>query len=408
MVNSGAVTGQQLCLLLFDQGVLDYDDATVSNIANGSISPYAFLMDKINNIEITPAQLALDPCTGSCVITDVKTGQLKALVSYPGYDNNKLANNMDSAYYNSLLQDGSLPLYNNATQQTTAPGSTFKVVTASAGLSEGAIDPGTVITDTGIFERLGLKLKCWVYPRNHGSITVSQAIRDSCNYFFAETAYRLSLSGDTYQEEKGLNAIAKYATEFGLADKTNIEIPEGTPKIADEFPIDASIGQSNHSYTTAQLARYVSAIANNGTVYDLTLLNKVTDSNGNIVQSYEPQVHNQITDLSPSTWQNLHSGMEMAIGEHDQFNDLQVSLAGKTGTAQENEKRPNHALFVGYAPTDSPQIAIATRIAYGYGSSNACVFVDQVLKYYFKQNTEEELLNGQATNVGSSSNSFGD
>lgn len=90
------------------------------------------------------------------------------------------------------------------------------------------------------------------------------------------------------------------------------------------------------------------------TVYDLTLLNKVTDSNGNIVQSYEPQVHNQITDLSPSTWQNLHSGMEMAIGEHDQFNDLQVSLAGKTGTAQENEKRPNHALFVGYAPTDSP------------------------------------------------------
>ena len=210
------------------------------------------------------------------------------------------------------------------------------------------------------------------------------------------------------RKKKGLNAIAKYATEFGLADKTNIEIPEGTPKIADEFPIDASIGQSNHSYTTAQLARYVSAIANNGTVYDLTLLNKVTDSNGNIVQSYVPQVHNQITDLSPSTWQILHSGMEMAIGEHDQFNDLQVSLAGKTGTAQENEKRPNHALFVGYAPADSPQIAIATRIAYGYGSSNACVFVDQVLKYYFKQNTEEELLNGQATNVGSSSNSFGD
>ena len=81
-----------------------------------------------------------------------------------------------------------------------------------------------------------------------------------------------------------------------------------------------------------------------------------------------------------------------------QFNDLQVSLAGKTGTAQENEKRPNHSVVCWLiAPTDSPQIAIATRIAYGYGSSNACVFVDQVLKYYFKQNTEEELLNGQAT-----------
>ncbi len=408
LIYNDKISGSQLCQILYEQGILAADDSAVASLKNGSVSAYTFLKNKIQNMEITPAQLALDPCTGSCVIMDPNTGELLACVSYPGYDNNRLANNMDSAYYNALLQDGSLPLYNNATQQTTAPGSTFKMVTASAGLTEGAISPGTVITDTGVFDRLGLNLKCWVYPRNHGSITVSQAIRDSCNYFFAETAYRLSLTGDTYKEEKGLNAIAKYATEFGLADKTNIEIPEGTPKIATEFPIDAAIGQSNHNYTTAQLARYVSSIANNGTVYDLTLLNKVTDSDGNTLESYTPQVHNQITDLSASTWQVLHSGMEMAIGEHDQFKDLQVSLAGKTGTAQENENRPNHALFVGYAPADNPQIAIATRIAYGYGSSNACVFVDQVMKYYFKQNTEEELLNGQATNVGESSNSFGD
>ncbi len=408
LIYNDRISGSQLCLILYEQGVLAQDDAAVASLKNGSTSAYTFLKSKIQSMQITPAQLALDPCTGSCVIMNPNTGELLACVTYPGYDSNRLANNMDSAYYNALLQDGSLPLYNNATQQTTAPGSTFKMVTASAGLTEGAISTGTVITDTGVFDRLGLNLKCWVYPRNHGSITVSQAIRDSCNYFFAETAYRLSLSGDTYKEEKGLNAIAKYATEFGLADKTNIEIPEGTPKIADEFPIDASIGQSNHNYTTSQLARYVSAIANNGTVYDLTLLNKVTDSDGNTLETYTPQVHNQITDLSASTWQVLHSGMEMAIGEHDQFKDLQVSLAGKTGTAQENEKRPNHALFVGYAPADNPQIAIATRIAYGYGSSNACVFVDQVMKYYFKQNTEEELLNGQAINVGASSNSFGD
>ena len=408
LIYNDKISGSQLCQILYEQGILAADDSAVASLKNGSVSAYTFLKNKIQNMEITPAQLALDPCTGSCVIMDPNSGELLACVSYPGYDNNRLANNMDSAYYNALLQDGSLPLYNNATQQTTAPGSTFKMVTASAGLTESAISPGTVITDTGVFDRLGLNLKCWVYPRNHGSITVSQAIRDSCNYFFAETAYRLSLTGDTYKEEKGLNAIAKYATEFGLADKTNIEIPEGTPKIATEFPIDAAIGQSNHNYTTAQLARYVSSIANNGTVYDLTLLNKVTDSDGNTLESYTPQVHNQITDLSASTWQVLHSGMEMAIGEHDQFKDLQVSLAGKTGTAQENENRPNHALFVGYAPADNPQIAIATRIAYGYGSSNACVFVDQVMKYYFKQNTEEELLNGQATNVGESSNSFGD
>lgn len=408
LIYNDKISGSQLCLILYEQGILVQDDESMASLKNGSTSAYTFLKNKIQNMEITPAQLALDPCTGSCVIMDPNTGELLASVSYPGYDNNRLANSMDSAYYNALLQDGSLPLYNNATQQTTAPGSTFKMVTASAGLTEGAISTGTVITDTGVFDRLGLTLKCWVYPSNHGSITVSQAIRDSCNYFFAETAYRLSLNGDTYNEDKGLSAIAKYATEFGLADKTNIEIPEGTPKIADEFPIDASIGQSNHSYTTSQLARYVSSIANEGTVYDLTLLNKVTDSDGNVLQTYTPEVHNQITDLSASTWEVLHSGMEMAIGEHDQFKDLQVKLAGKTGTAQEDEKRPNHALFVGYAPADAPQIAIATRIAYGYGSSNACVFVDQVMKYYFKQNTEEELLNGKATNVGTSSNSFGD
>ena len=104
------------------------ETSRVAAIANGSISPYAFLMDKINNIEITPAQLALDPCTGSCVITDVKTGQLKALVSYPGYDNNKLANTVDADYYQSLREDKSNPLWNYATQEQTAPGSTFKMV----------------------------------------------------------------------------------------------------------------------------------------------------------------------------------------------------------------------------------------------------------------------------------------
>ncbi len=98
-----------------------------------------FLMDKINNIEITPAQLALDPCTGSCVITDVKTGQLKALVSYPGYDNNKLANTVDADYYQSLREDKSNPLWNYATQEQTAPGSTFKMVSSTAGLAEGVI-----------------------------------------------------------------------------------------------------------------------------------------------------------------------------------------------------------------------------------------------------------------------------
>lgn len=402
------ITGTQLCLILYEQGVLEEDEEAVANLKNGTTSAYTFLKNKIRSLEITPAQLALDPCTGSCVIMNPNTGELLACVSYPGYDTNRLANTMDSAYYNQLLRDGSLPLYNNATQQTTAPGSTFKMVTASAGLTEGVITAGTIINDPGSFTRLGRDLHCWVYPSNHGNINVTQAIQHSCNTFFAEVGYRLSMSGDTYNEEKGLSALKEYAEMYGLGDKTNIEISESSSNIANEYPIDASIGQSNNAYTTVQLGRYVSALANEGTVYDLTLLDKVTDSSGNTIQEYSPSVRNEIAELSSTVWQVIHSGMEAAIGEHDQFDDLNVKLAGKTGTAQEDEERPNHALFVGYAPADNPQIAIATRIAYGYGSSNACDFVDNVMKYYFGEVSADELLNGQAADVGVSSNSFGD
>ena len=100
--------------------------------------------------------------------------------------------------------------------------------------------------------------------------------------------------------------------------------------------------------------------------------------------------------------------MQLAIKEHDEFKDLKTKLAGKTGTAEEDENRPNHAHFVGYAPYDDPEIAIATRIAYGYGSSNACDFVDKVMKYYFKEAKEKDLLNGKALEVGNSSNRIRD
>ncbi len=125
MIDRGEISPRQLCLLLFDQGVLDYDDATINKLKNGSLSPSSFLMQKINNIEITPAQLALEPCTGSCIVTDEKTGEIRAMVSYPGYDNNKMANGVDADYFNALQNDKSMPLYNYATQQRTAPGSTF-------------------------------------------------------------------------------------------------------------------------------------------------------------------------------------------------------------------------------------------------------------------------------------------
>lgn len=408
MIHDDLINGTQLCLALFDQKVLNYDDTAVSGLQSGSISAFNFIKEKVKNLEITPAQLALDPCSGSCVITDVKTGELLACVTYPGYDTNRLANTVDSNYYNLLYQDLSNPFYNNATQQTTAPGSTFKMVTASAGLTEGIISPGTTILDKGQFEEVANGPKCWIYPSSHGSINVSEALRDSCNYFFYKVGYDLSMVNGTYNEDHGVEMINKYSSMYGLDSKTGIEIAESKPKQTTEFPITSAIGQSNNSFTTVQLSRYVTAVANSGTVYNYTLLKQVTDSDGNVLETYEPTVKNTMDNISESTWDAIHSGIKMVVETHEQFDGLTVESAGKTGTAQQVPTRPNHALYVGYAPYNNPEISIATRIAYGYTSANTAELAASVYKYYFHLEDTSTLLDGQAEDVGAAANAFND
>jgi len=408
MIRQNQISGTQLCIILYDQGVLSYDEGQVSALSSGSVSAFDFVREKIKSLEITPGQLALDPCSGSCVLTDVNTGEILACVSYPGYDNNRLANSVDSEYYASLSSNLSLPLYNYATQQRTAPGSTFKMVTATAGLTEGVITTSTRIFDKGQFERFENGPKCWIYPGSHGNINVSEAIRDSCNYFFYEVGYRLSSNGDNYNETKGIDVITKYASLYGLDSTTGIEIPENEPQIADEYPVMAAIGQSNHNYTTTELARYVTTVANSGTVYNETLLKKVVNKDGKTLKEYSPTLKNEISEVATSTWDAIHSGMRMVVQNLESFDNLGVDVAGKTGTAQQVTNRPNHALFVGYAPYANPEVSIATRIAYGYTSHNAADVSAKIMKYYFKLASEDELLNGQAENVGETSNSFTD
>lgn len=411
MIHQNLVSGTQICMILYEQGVLSNNNGEYEALQNGSISAYNFIRDKIKNLEITPAQLALDPCTASCVITDVKTGKLLACVTYPGYDTNRLANTVDSAYYASLQQDQSLPMYNNATQQRTAPGSTFKPITAAAALTEGVVTTEEQILDEGRFTTLDPNNppKCWIYPNGtHGLINISEAIRDSCNYFFYEMGYRLSLNGENYNENKGIESLQKYATLFGLGQKTGIEIPESEPKISDEYPITSAIGQGNHSYTTTELARYLTAVASSGNVYQMTLLDKETTSEGELVQQFQPELLWQIDELDSSTWDAIHSGMRMVAENNNNFKDFPIAVAGKTGTAQEDKTRGNHALFIGYAPYEDPQVAITTRIAYGYSSSNAAEVSSNILKYYFNLADKDSLLSGQAQDIGDSTNGFTD
>lgn len=410
LIQNETISGRQLCLILFVQGVLPYDEDEIASLSNGSVTAVSFLKQKIKNLDITPAQLALDPCSGSCVVTDTDTGEILALVSYPGYDSNKLANTVDAEYFNRLQNDKSLPQYNYATQQGTAPGSTFKMITSAAGLAEGYITLGERIRDLGAYENVSNHPKCWIFPSTHGDINVSEAIRDSCNYYFYEVGYRLSTNNYTtgYNEELGISKIQQYASLFGLDETTGIEIEEAPPQIADKFPVMAAIGQSNNLYTTVQLARYVTAVANGGTVYNYTLLNHVEDSEGNVLKTFEPAVRNTVDVLTNDEWDAIHSGMRMVVENTSEFNGFPITAAGKTGTAQQNLKRANHALFVGYAPYENPEISIATRIAYGYTSHNAAELSRNVLAYYFKVEDEEDLLSGQAEDIDSTSNEFND
>lgn len=413
LIETGTVTGRQLCLILFDQGMLTYNEEEIAGLASGQTAPNAFIKEKIRTLEITPAQLALDPCSGSCVITDTKTGEVLALVSYPGYDANRLANTVDAEYFSSLQNDKSLPLYNYATQQGTAPGSTFKMVTATAGFAEGYLTTTETIQDRGQYENVSNRPRCWIYPSSHGIINVSEALRDSCNYFFYEVGYRLSTNNYamSYSDEaaqNGIERIQKYAALYGLDETTGIEIEENAPQIADDFPVMAAIGQSNNKYATVQLARYVTAVANGGTVYNYTLLSRLEDSDGNVLQNYEPEIRNTVDVLDSSEWNAIHSGMRMVAENSSEFSGFPVQVAGKTGTAQEDLSRANHALFVGYAPYDDPEISIATRIAFGYTSHNAAELSRNILAYYFGVEDEETLLNGQAEEVDSTSNAVSD
>ncbi len=407
VIHQDMVSGRTLCLALYDQEVLESSDPDYPPLLSEQTSAFDFLRKKIKNLELTPAQLALDPCSGSCVITNPQTGELLALVTYPGYDNNRLANNLDSSYYQLLQDDKSLPLYDHATQEETAPGSTFKMVTATAGLTEGVITTDEKIQDKGVYENVANGPTCWIYGSyhmTHGFINVSEAIRDSCNYYFYEVGYRLANGYNSFSDQLGIRKLTKYAKEYGLGDKTGIEIPESAPHIATEYPVTASIGQSDNNYATIHLARYVMALANRGTVYNLTLLQKLTSPDGQEITSYTPTVKNEMTDIASSTWSAIQQGNAMVIENQSHFKDFPIPVAGKTGTAQQIVTRPNHALFVCYAPYDGtgntiPKIAVATRIAYGYSSSNAAEVSSKVLKYYFGLSTEDELLSGQAEEI---------
>ena len=298
-------------MALFEQGQITNKDGIIDDVKSGRMSGGSALLEKIKSGEVTPQMTNMDPCTGSVVVTDVKTGGVLAAVSYPSYDNNELVNDFNNEYYLELQNDPTTPMVNRPFSEPRAPGSTFKMITATAGLQEGIISPNTGIYDKGTFKDAGRPYaRCWIGSGSgsHGNVNVSEALEVSCNYFFYTVAYRMNKgAGDL----SGINTLNKYMEAFGLNSPTGVEIselydsmsqypthissPEYKKYITQQRDADAkesdykwsagdtirtAIGQSYNNYTSALMSKYVATLANGGTRYSMHFLNKVTNNDG--------------------------------------------------------------------------------------------------------------------------------
>ncbi|HBD66767.1 MAG: penicillin-binding protein [Lachnospira sp.] len=384
MVNAGNISGRQICMLLYEQGVLDMNDenSRYASLASGGLGAYEFMVYAITNKIITPAQLALQPCSASTVITNPQNGDILAMVSYPSYDNNKLSGTVDAKYFNSLINDKAAPMINRATQSFTAPGSTYKPCTTIAGMDTGTISSGTTFYCSGSFDKVTPAPKCWRLS-GHGGEVAATAIRDSCNVYFYNVGYNLACRKDgTYNSTYGTSTLQKYSDLLGLSTKAGVEIEENSPQASNTNSIASAIGQGNHKYSTLNLARYVTTIASSGKCYNLTLIDKITDSDGNLIRKNEAEVDHQV-ELSSNIWDTVHEGMTLAGNSYTGISKLGMKIAAKSGTAQENTKEPDHSLLVTYSPYDNPEICVSVCIQHGYSSGTSIDLTADIYKIYY-------------------------
>ncbi|MBR6651554.1 MAG: hypothetical protein IKL30_00100 [Anaerotignum sp.] len=397
-LEKGNVTVRELTLMMIEQEHLPVTAQEKADIEAGA-SPLSLIIKKLSNGEMSPADTGLDPCTGSVFVTQVGTGEVLASVTYPSYDNNELVNTFNNSYYNDLLQDGNTPLVNRPLKQKKASGSTFKMITALAGLETETITPETLITDKGIFKDTGIPYaRCWIYSNTggtHKDLTVSHALEVSCNYFFYELAYRMG-NVTTGNSANSITTLNEYMAAFGLNNYTGLELDEYGPTMAspankeravktfnpdattsqtrwtDGDTIRTAIGQSINSYTPAQITKYISTLANGGTLYKLHMVDHMQNPDGTLHSKVEETVENVITFKEENLQAVYHGMWLVSNGERGTlrgiFDDLPIDVAAKTGTAEEDKNRNSHTWFVCFAPYDDPQIAITVMIPFGENS----------------------------------------
>jgi len=367
-----------------------------------------------NNLRLTidkdlqiAAYKSLEGKVGSVVALDVETGEILAMVSRPSYDPSQFGRGISQEYWNSLITNENNPLLDRNIQEHYSPGSTFKTITALAGLEEGLIDEKTEINCKGHMKFGIRKFHCWK-KRGHGKVNIYKAIKESCDIYFYKLATMLDV-----------DVLAKYANMLGLGTKTGVSLPREitglmpTKKWKKEYTGEAwqkgetlsvVIGQSFALATPIQLAISYAALANGGKVYRPYYLKEIFNNDGEVVKKNKPELIRKI-DIKPKTLKILKKGLFNAVNEKKGtaywFRGRGIRMAGKTGTSQvirmasENVynkceemeyKFRHHGIFVSYAPADDPKIAVSVVVEHGcHGSTAAAPVARNVIDTYMKK-----------------------
>lgn len=391
-ITEEAVSGSDVMLTI---------DAKVQQVAEKALKEN---IEKINNGDYGEKR---EVYAGSVVVLNVKTGEVISMVSYPNFEPQLFVDGISTEKWNEYTVKGRSALINRTMQSAYAPGSIFKMVPAIAGLETGKITKDEQIECAGIYPG-GYKPKCWYYTtygRGHGYLTVSQAIQKSCNCYFYEVGTRI-----------GIDNIEKYATYFGLGQKTNIELPgeiSGTlagKKLYEKLDetwyygntLSAVIGQAENNFTPVQMARYIAMLTNGGKRLDLTIIKDVINNQGENIKTEEIKDYiNKRLGIEKTAEEDLKvqeenlktvlEGMQSVTEEggtaYSVFRDFPIQVGGKTGSAEAGNDKTN-AWFVGFAPYENPEIAVVVLVengAHGYYSAEV---TKEIMEAYFGLNEE--------------------
>ena len=372
------------------------------------------LKDNIEKIRNGGFGKSYDAKGGSCVVMNVKTGEVLAMASYPDYNPQSFANGISSEEWKSYSENKSYPLINKTIQSAYEPGSIFKMVTAIAGLESGNISLTEKINDTGQYIKYGEKRNGWYYTdyhRGHGYLNVIGAIEKSCNYFFYETADRM-----------GIDTLDKYASYFGLGKKTGIELPsEVSGTLASRKyvksinaswnpgdTINAAIGQGYNRFTPLQMTKYVSMVANGGNKINVSIVKTIQNPDGTEVSKDEinqfvkeklglTEENDEDINLNKDYINAVKEGMKsVTSGEsgtaYVRFKDFNIKVGGKTGSAEAGKDANGNdivnAWFAAFAPYDDPEIAVVVMVENGGHGNYTAEAVRNIMAEYFGMNTQ--------------------